>query len=120
MPILQNKDYEIFAQGVARGLTLADAFADTGLESDHRNAARLAKTPTVSARIAELRALHLAIARASPLNVVASLVRMAESLENDGSPAALKEARQHLIEASRLFVDAARVDRPRLNYGMVI
>ena len=43
MPVLDNKDYEIFAQGVARGLPLKDAYADTGLAPDHRNAARIVK-----------------------------------------------------------------------------
>lgn len=102
MPILQNTRLERFAQDVARGLRPVEAYFALGLVPHSGNVSRMRRHLDVVARLAELQAEHAAAARADPLPVIIALVRIAETLEAKGEPAALKEARQALLDAAAL------------------
>ena len=54
MPVLKNARYELFAQSVANGKLLDDAYADAGYKPNQRNSSRLRKLTSVDERIAEL------------------------------------------------------------------
>jgi hypothetical protein len=54
MPVLENARYELFAQSVANGKLLDDAYADAGYKPNQRNSSRLRKLTSVDERIAEL------------------------------------------------------------------
>ena len=57
MPRLGNEQWELFAQGVAKGLTLTKAYEKAGYEAHSSNAARLIGNDSVSNRVAELQEL---------------------------------------------------------------
>jgi hypothetical protein len=54
MPTLENARWELFAQSVANGKLLDDAYADAGYKPNQRNSSRLRKLTSVDERIAEL------------------------------------------------------------------
>jgi len=54
MPTLENARWELFAQSVANGKLLDDAYADAGCKPNQRNSSRLRKLTSVDERIAEL------------------------------------------------------------------
>ncbi len=56
MPVLRNQRHEIFAQGVASGLSAAEAYVKAGYKPSRKNASRLRTKEDVDARIAELSA----------------------------------------------------------------
>ena len=120
MPLLKNLDHEVFAQGIARGLTVKEAYAAMGFDPESRNAARLMKAPWVIDRVAALRAEHAIVAGASPMAVIIALMRMAEKMENLENPLGTKEARQCLLEATALRERMLAAPNPRFNYGVAI
>ena len=120
MPLLENLHHEIFAQGVARGLKIKDAYAALGLDPQSGNAARLMKLACVIARVEQLRAEHAIVARASPMAAIIALMRMADQMETKATPAAVKEARQSVIEAVNLRERMLAAEQPRFNYGVAI
>jgi hypothetical protein len=100
MPVLANPRHEAFAQARAKGALLDDAYEDAGFAPGNGHASRLAKTEAVAERIAELKALESDMADAAPHGVIAALLALAR--DKEVAPAAAKEARLALMEASRL------------------
>jgi hypothetical protein len=109
MPVLNNARHEAFAQARAKGVLLDDAYEDAGFAPGNGHASRLAKTEAVAERIAELKALETDMADAAPYGVIAALLALAR--DKEVAPAASKEARLALMEASRLRgqMEAARI-----------
>jgi len=107
MPILQNHRHEAFAQARARGARLDDAYEDAGFAPGRGHACRLAHTPEVAERIAELRADQARLADAGAQAVIISLLRIAKASEDLGTPAGVKEARLTLLEARRMTGELA-------------
>ncbi|MCA0276263.1 MAG: terminase small subunit [Proteobacteria bacterium] len=54
MPILSNPKHEAFAQGLAKGLTQVEAYAEAGYSPSDANAARLTGNDRIKERVAEL------------------------------------------------------------------
>ena len=54
MPVLKNPRNELFAQEVAKGIVLEEAYAKAGYSASAKNAQRLRKNEGVSARIEEI------------------------------------------------------------------
>ena len=102
MPALPNPRHEAFAQARARGARLEDAYEDAGFAPGNRHAARLFNQDKIAERIAELRVERLDSSGADPAEVIEALLRMAKTLEDLKTPASLKEAKDHLLEAYRL------------------
>jgi hypothetical protein len=112
MPLLENVHHEAFARARAKGARLDDAYEDAGFTPGRGHASRLAKRPDVAARIAELKLLEAGVERASSPVIIAALLQLA--LDKEISPAAAREARLMLVEASRLhaeMVKARALDR---------
>jgi hypothetical protein len=55
MPALPNPKHELFAQGLASGLSQAKAYVQAGYKHDESHAGRLARKASVQARVAELK-----------------------------------------------------------------
>jgi hypothetical protein len=108
MPILQNARHEAFAQARAAGARLDDAYEDAGFAYGRGHSSRLAATPEVAERIAELRAARAAETDASEQAVIAALLRIAKAGEDMTTPAALREVRLTLIEAQKLYSQQAQ------------
>ncbi len=102
MPQIPNPRHEAFCQARARGFTKDDAYEAAGFAPRSRHGARLQRRPDIAERIAELRAVQADIGGATLRSVVASLVRMASATEAMSGPAAIREARETLLEAWRL------------------
>ena len=107
MPLLANARHEAFAQARAKGALLDDAYEDAGFAPGRGHACRLAHTPEVAERIAELRADQARLADAGAQAVILSLLRIAKFSEDLGTPAGAKEARLTLLEAQRLTGELA-------------
>jgi hypothetical protein len=54
MPVLKNARHELYAQSVANGMLLDDAYEKAGYKPNQRNSSRLRKLTSVDERIAEL------------------------------------------------------------------
>lgn len=54
MPVLKNQRWEIFSQGLAKGMTGDDAYVQAGYKPNRHNASRLKTTETIIARVLEL------------------------------------------------------------------
>ncbi len=76
MPPLDNTKHEIFAQKVAQGKTLGQAYALAGYAESDSNAGNLARSPTVAGRIAEIKGISAARAQVSADRVLAELSRL--------------------------------------------
>ena len=55
MPVLTNPRHELFAQGLAKGMTAVDAHEAAGYSRNDGNACRWAAKPEVMARVMELK-----------------------------------------------------------------
>jgi hypothetical protein len=121
MPTLQNSRHERFAQGLARGLTQAQAHAEAGYCGLPSAACRLFKNPMVQVRIAEIMERAAARAEITVELVTENLVRIAGKAEDtDGAPG-LNVARAAWMDTAKLnglLVD--RSEAPGSNVTWVI
>lgn len=81
MPVLYNARQELFAQGLARGLTQAEAYIRAGYKAGNANAimasaSKLLRNAKVAARVAEIQAVGAAIAEVSAAQVMKELARI--------------------------------------------
>ena len=109
MPILKNARHEAFAQSRAAGATLDDAYEDAGFVPDRSHASRLAQELGVADRIAELRKDDSRFRAADGHSTIAALIRLTTDEAMMKNPAAMREARQNLLEAHRLRLTLAAV-----------
>lgn len=77
MPILKNQRWEIFCQGILKGMTGDAAYTNAGYKPNVKNAARLKCNEVVKARIAELKGI---VARGVIGNVVLTRQWVIEAL----------------------------------------
>lgn len=82
MPILDNPQHELFAQGVAKGMTLVAAYEKAGYEPHDSNAARLIGNDRIADRVAELQEL-------AAKRTLVTIDRLTDELE---------DARQHAMK----------------------
>jgi len=79
MPVLPNPKHEAFAQGLAKGRTQAEAYADAGFKPNDGHAARLAGNGMVSARVRELQEKTAAMAEIDIMSTLREMVRIGHS-----------------------------------------
>lgn len=79
MPVLKNARHELFAQEVAKGAVLVDAYAKAGYKPKAQNANRLIKNEPIQSRIAEIQGRGAARAAASVERIVEELEKIAFS-----------------------------------------
>lgn len=60
MPKLKNTRHELFAQGLAKGMSAIDAYVEAGGPRSEATVCRIAKREDIQARVAELQERHAA------------------------------------------------------------
>ena len=88
MPILQNPRHEAFAQSRSRGALLDEAYEHAGFIPGHGHASRLAATPEIVERIAELNMARFQTEEVTSSVMISALLRVAQSSEALASAAA--------------------------------
>ena len=111
MPILQNPRHEAFAQSRSRGALLEEAYEHAGFIPGHGHASRLAATPEVAERIAELNMARFQTEEVTSSVMIAALLRVARSSEALATADGIEQARLAILEAQGIA--DARCPAPR-------
>lgn len=99
---LRNGHQERFAQLVAEGRSVTDAYCEAGFRENRQNAHRLANEPDVRARIAALQQGAAARTEITVASITEGLMRIAQKGEADGGAPGLSVARAALMDAAKL------------------
>lgn len=103
MPILRNPRHEVFAQELAKGLSIADAYEAAGYKPCRKNASHLLQdNALVRARVAELQAAGAERTEMTIESLTENLLRIAERAEDEQTPAGLNVARAALMDVAKL------------------
>lgn len=87
MPTLSNAKHELFAQGLAKGLSASDAYASAGYKESRSAASRLSTNVNIERRVSELVGTGAAKAEVSVARVLHELARIGFSdIRNAFSP----------------------------------
>ena len=93
MPVLPNNKHELFAQGLAKGLSADAAYQAAGYKRDRGNAARLTANDSIHKRVAEIQGKAAEKAEVTKAWVMARLKEIVERamqavqvLDHDGNP----------------------------------
>jgi phage terminase small subunit len=97
MPALENPKHERFAQGLAKGKSQAEAYADAGYKPSEPNASRLTRNDKVQARVAELQEIGSLRAEVT----IESLIREAGEIQE-----AAKQEKQYSAATAALTAKA--------------
>lgn len=102
MPPLANPKHERFAQGLAKGKSQAEAYADAGYTPSEPNASRLTRHDKVQARVAELQERAAIRCEISVASITERLLAIAAKGEASRDAPLLSVARASLMDAARL------------------
>ncbi|HEY0120635.1 MAG TPA: terminase small subunit [Rhizobium sp.] len=81
MPVLKNARYEQFAQGLARGLSATEAYAQAGYKESRSAASRLSTNVNIKRRIEEINVRVAEKAEWSAADRIAALKRISDASE---------------------------------------
>lgn len=103
MPILKNPKHERFAQGLAKGVSQVEAYAEAGYKPNDGHAARLAGNGRIADRVAEIQAKAAAKVEVTVASITTRLLKIADTAEGQaqGVPG-LSVARQALMDVAKL------------------
>lgn len=102
MAALHNTKHERFAQGLAKGKSQSEAYAEAGYTPSEPNASRLTRNDKVRARVTELQnkaALRTEITIAAATEHLLRLARSAEAL---GDAQGFQASRASMMDACKL------------------
>lgn len=102
MPALTNPRHERFAQGLAKGKTQAEAYADAGYKPSEPNASRLTSNEKVQARLAELQERAAVRTEITVAGITERLLKIATKGEGSNDAPMLQAARASLMDAAKL------------------
>jgi len=107
MPILKNPKYEKFAQEVAKGKGIEEAYRLAGYEKPHRqNAHRLMTNDDIKARVAEIQGRAAEKAVVTVTMITERLLDIAENCDglgrDEGNVKAFGVARQAYVDVAKL------------------
>lgn len=103
MPILRHARQETFARKLAEGQSISDAYAAAGYRPNRQNAHKLLNdNALVRQRVAELQERAAVRTELTVASLTEDLLRIAETAEAEGGPAALNVARASLMDAAKL------------------
>lgn len=102
MAPLRNGRRERFAQLIAKGKSVADAYGEAGFKAERKNAHRLANDPDVRARITELQERGAMRAGLTLADVTTNLQRIASAAEKEGGAPGLSVARAAWMDVAKL------------------
>lgn len=113
MGVLANPKHELFAQGLAKGRTQAEAYEAAGYKPSEANASTLTRNQKVSSRVAELQERAAARVEISVASLTERLLRLADTAESLGDASGVQASRASLMDAAKLnglITDKAAVD----------
>ena len=113
MGVLKNPKHELFAHGLAKGVSQAEAYAAAGYAPSEPNASRLKSNDKVSARVVELQAKAAARTEITVAGITERLLAIALKGEAADDAPMLSVARASLMDAAKLnglITDKAAVD----------
>lgn len=102
LPPLRNGRRERFAQLVAEGRAVAEAYTEAGFRENRQNAHRLASDPDVRARITDLQRGGAMRAEITLADVTEHLKRIAAAAEAEGGAPGLSVARAAWMDVAKL------------------
>jgi len=102
MPILSNTRRERFAQEIAKGKTLVEAYEVAGYEPHDSNACKLANHPEIQARVSELIGKAAIRAEISVAKFTEDLLRIAKKAEDYDSAQGLAVSKGAIMDAAKL------------------
>lgn len=112
--VLRNARYELFAQGIAKGLSREDAYQHAGFEGNaKRCAGNIARKPLIRKRIDELLSNAASRAELSRAKILERIYDDWEQSRRLGQmPAALKAGEMLGKELHRMFVERKEIGGP--------
>jgi phage terminase small subunit len=116
MPVLDNSRHEKFAQGLAQGMSAAEAYRLAGYNGDRTAASRLSTNVNVQARVAELKeraAVNVSLSKEWVLENLIKNVKAGQA-NDDLSPA--NKALELLGKELGMFVDRSENTNTNLSY----
>jgi len=113
MAALPNARHERFAQGLAKGKSAGEAYADAGYAPNDGNCIRLKGDERIAARVAELLEFASTRVEISVARITEELLCIAESAKENATPAGWNVARAAYMDAAKL--NGLVVDRSEVN-----
>lgn len=107
MPALENPKHERFAQGLAKGKSQAEAYADAGYKPSEPNASRLTRNDKVQARVAELQDIGSMRAEVTIESLIREAGEIQEAARADKQYAAATSALTAKAKLAGLWIDKA-------------
>jgi hypothetical protein len=86
-PPLTNPRHELFAQGVVRGLTVTEAYAEAGYRKDGGNSSRLLSSAVIQSRVKEIKEENNQMCLISRERALAYLTQVVMTPAGEVSPA---------------------------------
>lgn len=117
MPALTNPKHERFAQGLAKGMTQSEAYAEAGYAPSEPNACRLTSNDKIQARLAELQERAAIRTEITVASITERLLKIAEKGEKSADAPLLAVGRAALMDAAKLnglIVDRSAVAQTTL------
>lgn len=102
MPALSNAKHERFAQGLAKGKTADEAYAEAGYSPDRGNASRLTAKDNVARRVAELQERAAVRTEVTVADLTSRLLAIAKKGEETSEAPMLSVARAAIMDAAKL------------------
>jgi hypothetical protein len=116
MPVLENSRHEKFAQGLAQGMSAAEAYRQAGYNGDRTAASRLATNVNVQARVDELKQRAAASVSLSKEWVLERLIANVEMGQQAGDLAPTNKALELLGKELGMFVDRSENVNQNVSY----
>lgn len=114
MATLTNPGHELFAQGLAKSLTQDEAYSAAGYTGDRKVASRLAKTPAIRARVAELLEKVAKRTEITVDGLTKRLMAIADLAESTGKSeddeGTIKSSPKHLAVARQALMDVGKLN----------
>jgi hypothetical protein len=107
MAALSNAKWERFAQGLAKGKTQADAYADAGYKPSEPNASRLTSNDKVQARVAELKDIGSMRAEVTLESLIREAGEIQEAAKTEKQYSAATAALTAKAKLAGLWIDKA-------------
>jgi phage terminase small subunit len=109
MAALKNGKHELFAQGLAKGKSQAEAYEDAGYAPSEPNASRLTRNDKVRARVLELQERAAVRAEITVADIARQLDEDRAFARQNGSSAAAVAATMGLAKVLGLIVDKSDI-----------
>lgn len=109
MPVLTSPKHEMFAQELAKGKTQLEAYETAGYSPHDSNAAKLAGTPEIQARVSEIIGRGAEIAAVTVASIVQELEEARDLAKEVKQPSALVQASMGKAKVAGLLVDKSEL-----------